>query len=64
MSASPSIQSPWGSPGYQAPERAPRSAFINYLFGISVLVDRFRPDRRGVTTYAPEQPLFPFTWRG
>lgn len=39
-------------------------AFINYLFGISVTPDRSRPARRGTTPYTPDQPLFPFTWRG
>jgi hypothetical protein len=64
MNASPIVESPWGSPGYQAPDRTPTFAFINYLFGISVRVDRFRPHKRGTTSYTPEQPLFPFTWRG
>ena len=65
MNASPRVESPWGpSPGYQAPDRRPMFAFINYLFGISVVADRTRPARRGTTPYTPDQPLFPYTWRG
>ena len=65
MNASPTVNSSWQpSPGYQVPDRTPRFAFIDYLFGIAVLPERFRPAKRGATPYTPDQPLFPFTWRG
>jgi hypothetical protein len=65
MNASPIVESPWqSSPGYRPIARPPMFAFINYIFGISVLPDRSRPARRGTTSYTPDQPLFPFTWRG
>jgi hypothetical protein len=65
MNASPIVESPWqSSPGYRPIDRRPMFAFINYIFGISVLPERLRPGKRGITPYTPEQPLFPFTWRG
>lgn len=65
MNASPLVESPWQeSPGYRPVDPRPSFAFINYIFGISVFADRTRPAQRGVTSYTPDQPLFPFTWRG
>jgi hypothetical protein len=64
MNASPTVNSSWQpSPGYQVPDRTPRFAFIDYLFGIAVFPDRIRPAKRGVSARTPDLPLFPFSWK-
>ncbi len=69
MNATPIVNSSWQpSPGYQPPDRAPRLAFIDYIFGTAMFSDRSgRPRRYGSRTAqanpALGQQLFPFAWR-
>ena len=54
MNASPIVHSSWQpSPGYQPPDRTPRLAFIDYIFGTAMFSDRrygVRPRRYGSRT--------------